>query len=286
MKIAFWGAGRMGAPIGRLLAASNYSLVAYSRSLDKAEAIAAAGASARATTCRDDLAECDVLVSCLALPQHLQEGMLGASGADGLYARLKPGVVHIECSTIAPGLAEELAAALQKRGGAYVQATLSKTPEHAARGESPIFVGGEPDAKGKVWPLLEIMGKPVDVGSIKASCAVKLISNLIGMSNIAILGEGMRLGMEAGVEPGQLLKLLQDTGARSFQMDVRGPMMVNSDYAPRFAVALASKDLRLGCEMAKSLSCSVPLMELAWGKYRSAEEAGDGELDVAAVARQ
>ena len=41
---------------------------------------------------------------------------------------------------------------------------------------------------------LEVMGKPEDVSSINAACAIKVISNLVGMANLAVLAEGMRLG--------------------------------------------------------------------------------------------
>ena len=90
----------------------------------------------------------------------------------------------------------------------------------------------------------------MNVHSVAASCAVKLISNLVGMTNLAVLAEGLRLGRTAGLDMKQLLELLTDTGARSFQMDVRGPWIAGSDFSPRFALTLAHKDLRLGTDMA------------------------------------
>ncbi len=82
----------------------------------------------------------------------------------------------------------------KRRGSAYVQATLAKHRLLPPGGEAPVFTGGDAAARKRVWPLLEVMGKPEDVSSINAACAIKVISNLVGMANLAVLAEGMRLG--------------------------------------------------------------------------------------------
>lgn len=280
MKIGFWGVGAMGGPLARRLVAAGYEVVAYSRSLEKAEAAASAGPTGRATDKREELASCGVVFTCLALPEHVREAM---SGPAGLYARLAPGATHVECSTIDPFLASVLAEEAENRGIAYVQATLGKTPAVAAAGGAPLFVGGEEAVKERLWPMLTAMGKPVDVGSISASCAVKLISNLVGMANLAVLAEGLRVGQCAGIEPEKLLPLLADTGAHSFQMDVRGPWMARKDFMPRFALRLAHKDLRLGCEMAQRWKQETPLLNAARAVFARAEALGLGGQDCAAV---
>lgn len=281
MKIGFWGAGTMGSGIGRNLLRSGHELVVYSRELSRAESIARVGRGA-ATTERSDLAQCEVLFTCLARPQHAEEGLLGEKG---LYALMKPGSVHIECSTIGPDLAVRLAAAAKERGMGYVQATLGKTPAMAEKAEEPIFAGGEPEVLERIWPLLEQVGKPENVGSVHASCAVKLISNLVGMTNIAVLGEGLRIGRAAGMDMHQLLRLLGDTGAHSFQMDARGASICDREYSPaRFALTLALKDVGLGTDMAKEWNVSVPLFDKACELYAAGVEQGLSEEDCAAVA--
>ena len=127
------------------------------------------------------------------------------------------------------------------------------------------------------------MGRPVDVKSVNASCAVKLISNLVGMANLAVLAEGLRVGQRAGMDPEMLLPLLEDTGARSFQMDVRGPWIARKDFMPRFALRLAHKDLRLGCEMAQRWKLETPILTAARAVFARAEAQGLGGQDCAAV---
>lgn len=144
MKIGFWGVGFMGAPLAHRLAEAGYSVRAYSREMSKA--LAAVGQKGTATTRRADLAECGILFTCLALPEHVR---CAVAGPAGLYGRMASGSMHVECSTIDPALAESLAEEAATHGIAYVQATLGKTPQMAARGEAPMFVGGGNRGQGK-----------------------------------------------------------------------------------------------------------------------------------------
>ena len=88
--------------------------------------------------------------------------------------------------------------------------------------------------------VLEIIGKPVVyMGEVEASSAFKLISNMIGMTNLAVLAEGMRIAEKAGIEANMFLEQMKDTGGKSFQLEVRGPWIANGDFANRFGLDLA-----------------------------------------------
>lgn len=280
MIIGFIGVGAMGGPLARNLIRAGKTVHVYNRSPERVERTLAAGTTGVRAASFRDMADCETVFTCLALPEHVREAALGPKG---FYAALRPGSIHVELSTIDPATAHELAKEAQRHGVAYVQCTLGKTPAHAERAEEPLFIGGDEAAIERLRDLFPLIGVPNYVGGIDAACAVKLISNLIGMTNLAVLAEGLRLGEKAGLERTALLRLLADTGARSFQMDVRGPWLAEDDYAPRFALDLALKDVRLGCAMAKGWGLSPCLMETALGLYRQASEAGHGGEDCAAV---
>ena len=80
-----------------------------------------------------------------------------------------------------------------------------------------------------------------------------------------------------------LVELLQDTGARSFQMDVRGPWIAEGDFNNRFGLDLALKDVRLGCEMARAWGLDLKAMEAALELYKKASAEGFGKEDCNAV---
>lgn len=117
MKIGFWGAGTMGSCLARNLLKQGLDVVIYSRSAEKALSLAKEGPKGSGTDKRLDLVPCDVLFTCLALPEHVRAGFLNEGS---LYDGMPEGSVHVECSTIDPVLAEELASAAQMRGIGYV----------------------------------------------------------------------------------------------------------------------------------------------------------------------
>lgn len=280
MQIGFIGVGLMGGPLARNLVRAGKSVKVFDLSADAVKRTLDVGTSGTAAASVDDLASCDIVFTSLPLPQHVKGVVLGDSG---LYAKMKKGALHVELSTIDPSSANEMRAAAEALGLGYLQCTLGKTPAHAEKAEEPMFIGGDKALYEANEALFKVIGIPNFVGSVDASCAVKLISNMIGMTNLAVLAEGIKVGDKAGMDRKQLLELLTDTGARSFQMDVRGPWIAADDYAPRFGVDLALKDVRLGLEMARAWDLNLTSMEAALVSFKNASEAGFGKEDCNAV---
>ena len=282
MQIGFIGAGLMGGPLARNLIRAGRQVLVYDLNRKAIQRTLEAGSTGQEASSLSELAGCNLVFTSLPLPEHVKGVVLGE---DGLYSQLSKGATHIELSTIDPGTANELAEAAAATGLGYIQCTLGKTPAHAEKAEEPMFIGGDKDLVEKHQDIFKLIGIPHYVGSIEASCAVKLISNMIGMTNLAVLAEGIRVGDKAGLDRAQLLELLTDTGARSFQMDVRGPWIAAGDFEPRFAVDLALKDVRLGLEMARSWNLDLKAMEAALKHFQKCSESGFGREDCNAVCK-
>jgi len=205
-------------------------------------------------------------------------------GKDGLLNLMKPGATYIDVSTIDPRTARKLSDAAEARKIHFLECPLGKTPAHAEKAEEPVFVGGKKEVYEKMKGVLEIIGKPVIyMGEVEASSAFKLISNLIGMTNLAVLAEGIRIAHKAGIETEMFLELLADTGGKSFQAEVRGPWIANSDFANRFGLDLALKDVRLGCEMAEAWGNDAKTMKVALEYFRAGSAKGFGKEDCNAI---
>lgn len=278
MKFSFKGLGNMGAPLARNILKAGWELLIHTSSPETKEAFAGLGAKTAESAA--ELADCDMLCTCVPLPR---DALNLALGEEGLYSKMKPGSIHIEFSTIDPKTARALADAAQARGIGYVQAAVSKTPAMAEKGEAPFFVGGEPWAVEKAMPILKKIGRPADLKTPEAACAIKLLSNLIGMTNVAVVAEGMKIAAAAGMDPRQALDLLLQTGASGFQMQTRGPKIVDNDFKTLFSVSLAKKDLALGCQMAENLGLNPELMKRTLAYLEEAQKMGLGEEDVCAV---
>jgi len=281
MQIGFIGVGQMGGGLARNLIRAGKTVLVHDLNPEAVKTTLAAGTTGRAAASLDEIAAADVVFTSLPLPQHLESVMLGEKG---LLAKMRKGATYIDVSTIDPGTARKLSDAAEARGIDFLECPLGKTPAHAEKAEEPIFAGGKKAVYEKMLSLLQIVGKPVYyMGSVEAACALKLISNLIGMTNLAVMAEGIRIGEKAGIEPKYLLELLNDTGAKSFQMDVRGPWIAGGDFKSRFGLDLALKDVRLGCEMAKAWGNDAKTMQTALDYLKRGSEAGYGKEDCNAI---
>ena len=281
MLFGFIGVGAMGGGLARNLIRAGKAVLVYDLSQEAMQRTLDAGTSGKAAKDVKELTDADVVFTSLPLPQHLEEVMLGE---DGLLNAMKPGSTYIDVSTIDPQTARKLADAAESKGIHFLECPLGKTPAHAEKAEAPIFVGGKKDVYEKMKEVLNIVGSPVYyMGEVEAATALKLISNLIGMTNVAVLAEGIRIGEKAGIEPKFLLELLDDTGAKSFQMDVRGPWIAEGDFASRFGLDLALKDVRLGCEMAQAWGIDPKTMKVALDYLKQASAEGFGKEDCNAI---
>ncbi|MCU0605704.1 MAG: NAD(P)-dependent oxidoreductase [Desulfobacterales bacterium] len=260
MQFGFIGVGQMGGGLARNLIRAKKNVWVFDLNPEAVKATLAAGTTGRAATKIEELAGADVVFTSLPLPQHLESVMLGDKG---LLAKMRKGATYIDVSTIDPGTARKLSDAAEAKGIDFLECPLGKTPAHAEKAEEPIFAGGKKAVYEKMLPTLH--------------------SNLIGMTNLAVLAEGIRIGEKAGIEPKYLLELLNDTGAKSFQMDVRGPWIAGGDFKSRFGLDLALKDVRLGCEMAKAWGNDARTMQIALDYLKKGSEAGHGKEDCNAM---
>jgi hypothetical protein len=65
---------------------------------------------------------------------------------------------------------------------------------------------------------------------------------------------------------------------------MKGEQVINDDFAPRFALALAEKDLRLAQESASDQGASMPVSGAVRRLFGTAARSGRGDKDMAAVA--
>lgn len=281
MQFGFIGVGAMGGGLARNLIRAGKKTLVYDLNPDAVKKTLEVGTTGEAAESALALMDANVVFTSLPLPEHVTGVMLGE---EGLLAAMKKGATYIDVSTIDPATARKLSDAAEAREIGFLECPLGKTPAHAEKAEEPIFVGGKKETYEQMREVLAIVGDPVFyMGEVEASAAFKLISNLIGMTNLAVLAEGFRIGEKAGIEPKMLLELLADTGARSFQMDVRGPWILNGDFQSRFGLDLALKDVRLGCEMADLWKNDAGTMKVALDYFRKASNEGYGREDCNAV---
>ncbi|HSR12071.1 MAG TPA: NAD(P)-dependent oxidoreductase, partial [Thermodesulfobacteriota bacterium] len=256
-------------------------VVVYDLSPEAVQKTLEAGKTGRAAGGLKDVAAADVVFTSLPMPADVEGVMLGEKG---VLASMRQGSAYIDVSTIDPKTARKLSDAAAARKIDFLECPLGKTPAHAERAEEPVFAGGKREVFEKYKDVLKIVGSPVVyLGEVEASAAFKLISNMVGMTNVAVLAEGIRLGEKAGIDKKLFLELMNDTGGKSFQLEVRGPWMIAGDFSNRFGLDLALKDVRLGCEMADAWGKDARAIKVALNYFREASAKGFGKEDACAI---
>lgn len=279
MRIAIIGVGNMGGAVARRLVTGDFDVVVYDPSAEAVARSTAVGADA-ADSLESAVKGADAVLTSLPTPELVVDSVQRA-------LRVVDGdTIVVDISTIDPQTARRVADDCADAGTPFVACPLGKTPTHAEQGAIPVFVGGDPQAITALRPVLERMSERVyDFGTVEAATTFKLVSNLVGMANVTVLAEGLAIAKSAGIAPEQFTEALADTGAHSFQSQVRLPWMLERDWAPRFGVDLAAKDVRLALGAAAHWKLPTPVGGAALAQLLSASQHGWGGEDVVAVAK-
>lgn len=275
--IAVIGVGKMGGGIARNLAKAGLTVQVFDLSADAVQACVADGARAAesAIACVEGA---DLVITSLPMPNHVRDA----------YTELAPllasGTICMDVSTIDPVTARELADDLTARELRFIACPLGKGPAQAAAGELPLFVGGDAATLDELAEVFSIIGDQVyRLGTVEAACTFKLVSNLIGMTNLAVLAEGYLLCHRAGVDDEAFANALADTGGWSYQAQLRLPWMMQGDFAPRFPMTLGLKDVRLAVDIAAQWGLAVPVGAAGMSQLAAAVANGYQGEDVNAM---
>ena len=103
------------------------------------------------------------------------------------------------------------------------------------------------------------------------------------MTNLAVLAEGYEICHSCGVDDETFTESLRDTGGWSYQAQVRLPWIQAGDFANRFGVDLALKDLRLAVDMAARRGIPAPVGAAGLMQLVQAHAQGLGRKDANAV---
>ena len=276
--VGFIGLGNMGRPMCHRLLEAGYHVVAYDLTDEALAEVATAGASP-ASNAAEVAATCDVLLTSLPRPDHVEAVMEGA----GALAALRPRSCWVDLTTNRRELVQRLADA------APAEVTVADSPltgavDGARNGRLTLFVGGDDTTVARVTPILEHLGRVIACGPLGNGNVVKLVTNQLWFIAAAAIGEGFALGMDNGVELSVLWDAITDSVGDSFVVRHDAPSIFAGHYDPSFTLDLCNKDLGLISELSAALGTDLPMTEAAANTFaRATDRYGPdvGELHVA-----
>ncbi len=280
MKVGLIGLGVIGSRVGAKLAEADSLHAVYNRTRSKSEAFSKGRIVRQSDSIEELVRDCDIIVTVLSD----DEAVLAVY--EGLSAVAIDRKTFLDMSTIGPSTSAGIAAQLKRSGASMLDVPVVGSANMLEKREAVLMVGGERGDFERVSPLLHIIAREVlHIGPNGAALSLKLVHNLALGSYIVALSEAVHFGLEAGLEPSMIEKLLVSlSSVRSPNSAIKVPKILNSDYTTQFSLKHMIKDLSLIETEARRQRSPIPLGSLALQLFRLAEKRGFEDEDYVVVA--
>jgi 3-hydroxyisobutyrate dehydrogenase len=287
MRIAFLGLGVMGFPMAGHLAAKGHAVTVYNRTAAKAtrwvDEFGAHGGKAAATPALA-AKDCEIVCACVGNDDDLRAVM---TGPDGAFQHAAPGTIFVDHTTASASVARELYAAARERGLHFVDAPVSGGEVGAQKGMLTIMCGGDVDAFQRAEPVMAAYARAATrIGECGAGQLAKMVNQISVAGLLQALSEAIAFGEHAGLDMALVLDVIGKGAAGSWQLENRGPTMIQSKFDFGFAVDWMRKDLGLCLEEARRNGATLPVTSLVDQFYADLQQMGGSRDDTSSLIRR
>ncbi len=283
-RVAFLGLGVMGHPMAGHLARAGHHVTVFNRSAAKAIDWQAQYGGERAATPAAAAAGAQFVFACVGNDDDLRSVVLGSHGA---FAGMAPGAVFVDHTTASAAVARELSADAIEQGLRFIDAPVSGGQAGAVNGALTVMCGGDQAAFDAMRPLALAFSRAVTrVGESGAGQLAKMVNQTCIAGLVQGLAEAIAFGERAGLDMKQVLEVIGKGAAQSWQMDNRGPTMVEDRFDFGFAVDWMRKDLGLVLDEARRNGSRLPVTALVDQFYADVQQMGGGRLDSSSLIKR
>jgi 3-hydroxyisobutyrate dehydrogenase-like beta-hydroxyacid dehydrogenase len=276
MKVAFLGLGVMGGPMaGHLADKTDCAVTVYNRTSSKAAAWLQKHKGAMAETPKEAAADADIIFTCVGNDDDLR-GVLKDIGA-------KPGAIIVDHTTTSAEVARELAQEFT-----FIDAPVSGGQAGAVNGKLTVMAGGDARAWAKVEPILRASyAKEARLlGPAGSGQLAKMVNQICIAGVLQGLSEALVFGNKAGLPMEEVLQVIGQGAAQSWQMDNRGKTMLKGEFDFGFAVDWMIKDLGIALDEAQRMDLELALTRRVIAEYKELSEDGGGRLDTSSLIKK
>ncbi|MEP9348121.1 NAD(P)-dependent oxidoreductase [Xanthobacter sp. KR7-225] len=255
-EIGIVGVGAIGLRMARRLMAHGHGVTVFDRGAAALETAAAAGASIAASPAAVARAA-RIVITCVTDAGDVEEVVAGPSGLGDAPV----GLLVIETTTSLPSVTRRLGALLEARGGAMVDAPVSRGVPAAEAGTLSIMLGGAARDTDRAEPVLRLLGTDiVRTGALGSGHAAKSLNMFAMGVNLVAVSALVGLGRRAGGRAGDLVAALEAGPGGSFMTASHYPKYVLSGtLASTFTLGLMRKDIAIAAALARDAGVAAPL---------------------------
>jgi 3-hydroxyisobutyrate dehydrogenase-like beta-hydroxyacid dehydrogenase len=277
--LGFVGLGHMGGNMAARLLAAGYAVFGESRHRHDAQDLVDKGLGWRDTP-REVAEAADVVFTSLPTDDVLESVV---SGSDGILEGLAEGQIWVDMSTVSPHASREVAARVQARGAAMLDAPVSGSVPQVQTGTLTIMVGGDEQAYARVEPILHELGTPIHIGENGQGLVLKLAINISLAVQMLAFAEGLVLAERAGIDRKRAVDVMAQSPIGSPMLKARAGLVLDLPDEAWFDVSLMQKDIVLALDTARQLRVSLPSAATADQLLTLARARGYEHRDLAAL---
>jgi len=277
-EVLFLGAGIMGAPMARHIAAAGFRVLAWNRTRHKAAALLSAG-----ITPVEELSSISfgrrMVVVMLSTGKVVDEVLFDGTAGPPVADLLAENSIVIVMSSTPVDCARSQAEKLRKMRIHYLDAPVSGGEKGAREGTLSIMVGGEQQTVDEALPLLQTMGKVTRIGSVGTGQLAKLANQTIVGITIGAVAEALVLAEAGGADPSAVRQALLGGFADSTILRQHGERMVTRHFQPGAHATTQLKDLKTALAAGASAGGSYPILSLCTDLYEQLCRSDRSALD-------
>src|SRR5664279_1947651 len=282
--VAFLGLGVMGDPMAGHLAAAGHRVTVYNRTAAKAAEWVAKHGGKSAATPAQAVAGADFVFACVGNDDDLRSITLGDGGA---FAAMRAGAIFVDHTTASAAVARELADAAAAKSLRFVDAPVSGGNLGALNGALTVMCGGDAAAFAEARPLAMAFAKAMTLlGPSGSGQLAKMVNQIAIAGLVQGLAEAISFGQHAGLDMKSVLEVIGKGAAQSWQMDNRGPTMIEGRFDFGFAVDWMRKDLGIALEEARRNGAQLPVTALVDQFYADLQAAGGNRSDTSSLIKR
>jgi putative dehydrogenase len=278
-RVGIVGLGIMGGAFAKNLIAAGWQVAGFD--VDPAQRRKAARMGVEIAANSSALVQSvPVIITSLAEPQALHDTVRAIAMTNG------PRRVIVETSTFSLEDKQQAERALRAAGHIMLDCPISGTGAQAQTKDIVIYASGERAAIRRLAPLFAGFSRAAhDLGTFGNGSRMKYVANLLVAIHNVSTAEAMVLGIKAGLDPEQILRVISSGVGNSRIFELRGPMIARNRYDPAtMKLSVWQKDMALIGAFAKGVGSPTPLFDLTGPLYDRAVAGGHGGQDTAAVA--
>jgi 3-hydroxyisobutyrate dehydrogenase-like beta-hydroxyacid dehydrogenase len=274
----------MGEPMAGHLAAAGHRVSVYNRTAKKAADWVARHGGRCAPTPAEAARGAALVFACVGNDDDLRSVTVGEGGA---FAGMHEGAIFVDHTTASAAVARELAATAKAKGLGFVDAPVSGGNVGAVNGALTVMCGGEAAAFAEAKPVAMAFAKAMTLlGPSGSGQLAKMVNQIAIAGLVQGLSEAIAFGERAGLDMKAVLDVIGKGAAQSWQMDNRGPTMIENRFDFGFAVDWMRKDLGIALDEARRNGARLPVTALVDQFYAEVQASGGNRLDTSSLIRR